>query len=331
MDDFDIGQIVTRLRRLERNAKSGISRAEGMRFGPIDMGGFTAGGRVDGRKIVAKGSPPGVTFPSFTGAVTDISITLNWSGLLQRGDGTKQAVVAASMTVNGLVPSTIYYFYPFFATLGCGVGFVAGNTGSPSFAHTAPTDAAAAQQSTQDREALSFGAIYFTTRATPGSTAVTGGGSRGDVVGGTVPGGCPRDYMVVESLSRGIVKCASLEPGERIASPDGDGWTEIVSIKLTPCDTFVLIRTDAGDEIEISPETPQPLFDGSDEPASLLTLSNRIMVRQPGGGSGYVGGLEWVDAPDGLRVVISCEPEHRFWCGRHSPMIAAHNIFKNLL
>lgn len=332
MSIFSERQILTRLRRLERGDSVLRGGREVTSSGPRSrlLGSALTNGRLDPRSpgFLPVGSLSNVTFPSFTGTVTDTTITWAWSGMLQRSDGTRQAVAAASLTVTGLTPSTTYYFYPFFATKGCGIGFVGGNTGSPAFAHTAPTDDAVAAQALQDREPLSLGAMYATTLGAPGSTAVTAGGSSGNIVGGVRTGGCPRSYMVVES-QRGIIRCEELVVGDKILSPVG--WTEVAGLDLTACDSFVSIHTESGDEIEISPETPQPLFDGEDRPAILLTLSDRAMVRQPGGGSGYISALELVDAPGGMRAVISCEPEHIFWCGRHSPMIAAHNINKNLL
>ena len=325
-----------RLRRLERGARY-------LRGGsPVTPSG--AWGRVSNSSVtngiinptmggvVASGSLSPTIFPSFVGTVTDTTIRWDWGGPLRRADRSITVITPSSLTVAALSPLTRYYFYPFNAVLGCGVGFVAGNSGIPQFAHSAATDEAAQQQNLFDREPLSWGAMYADTLAAPGTSTVYGGGSTGDIVGGTRPGGCPRDYMVVESAERGVIPCYELAMGERILGPDGEGWTEVVGMELTHCETFVCIRTDGGDEIEISPETPQPMFDGEDEPASLLSLSNRVMVRQPGGGSGYISKLEWVDAPDGKRAVIACAPSHRFWCGRHAPNIAAHNVgAKNLV
>ena len=324
-----IQQLISRLRRLERGEyylRRGTRVTSSGGFGrPLNS--VLTDGRVDPRSagFIPQGSTAVTIFPTFTGTATDTAITWNWGGALGHADGTSLIIPASSLTVTGLTPSTTYYFYPFFATLGCGIGFVGGDAGSPRFAHTTTTNAAVLAQSLQDREPLSLGAMFATTRATPGSDALTGGGS-GDGAGYSgIPGGCPRDSMVVESLSNGIVRCDWLELGERIVSPDGEGWTEIVGLDITPCPSFILIRTEAGDEIEISPETPQPMFDDSDKPAGLLSLNDRVMVRQPGGGSGYVAGLEWVDAPEGKRVLMACQPSHRFWCGRHAPNIAAHN------
>lgn len=327
-------RLETRLRRLERGdayLRGGSNVFPSGDFGSV-LNSALSNGKIDPRNkgFIAKGTNSGVVFPVFTSTVTDTSITWAWSGALRRVDGSAVGITASSLAVTGLSSSTKYYFYPFFATRGCGVGFVAGNAGSPAFAHTTDNDAAVQQQSLQDREPLSLGAMYATTSAAGGATTTGyGGGSTGHIVAQDIPGGCPRDYMVVESQSRGVVRCNSLQVGEMIASPEG--WTEITQLKLTPCDAFVCIRTDAGDEIEISPETPQPLLDGSDCHADMLSLAMRVLVRQPGGGSGYIHGLDWVEAEGGMRAVISCEPEHRFWCGRHSPVIAAHNILKRLL
>lgn len=325
--DKKYGLLNSRLRRLERGEntlRSGARVTGSGHYGRQLNSAFT-NGRVDARNVISQGSIPVSMFPSFTGSVTDTSITWNWSGALRRADGSAVHVPASSLTISVLTPSTTYYFYPFYATKGCGVGFIGGDSGDPMFAHSAPTDSAAQQQNLLDREPLSSGAIFITTRATPGTDPITGGGSTGGTGGGHA-GGCPRSYMVVESKLRGIVKCEELLLGERIASPDGDGWTDVTSIKLTPCDAFVCITTDAGDEIEISPETPQPLFNDDDKPANLLSLMDRAMVRQPGGGAGYITKLEYVETVDGIRSVIQCNPSHRFWCGRHSPVIAAHNI-----
>ena len=325
-----VQQLVSRLRRLERGEKylRGGSTVPGSGSRTRPESSALTNGRVDPRStgFIPQGSAAITIFPSFTGSVTDTAITWSWGGALRRADGTSTIIQAASLTVSGLAASTTYYFYPFYATRGCGIGFVAGNSGSPRFAHSAATDTATQSQHLQDREPLSFGAMYATTRASAGTDTVYGGGSTGDIVGGTRPGGCPRDSMVVESLTNGIVRCDWLELGERIVSPDGEGWTEVVGLDITTCPQFILIRTEAGDEIEISPETPQPMFDDSDKPAGLLSLNDRVMVRQPGGGSGYVAGLEWVDAPEGKRVLMACQPSHRFWCGRTAPNIAAHNV-----
>jgi len=336
MDEIWKRKQETRLRRLERG-EAQMRRGtqvtpSGLRGRPLNS--ILNDGRVDprARAFETSGSLTPTLFPSFTGTVTSTSIRWDWGGPLRRADGSITVINASSLTVNGLAPSTRYYFFPFNATKGCGVGFVSGNSGTPMFAHSAVTDAAAHQQMLQDREPLSLGAMYADTLPGAGSSTVYGGGSEGDIVGATRPGGCPRDYMVVESVERGVIPCYELSVGERIVSPDGDGWTEVVGVEITPCDSFILIRTDAGDEIEISPETPQPLFSDENRAAALLSLSDRVMVRQPGGGSGYISALEFVDAPDGKRAVMACAPSHRFWCGRHAPNIAAHNVgFKSRL
>ena len=322
-------RLQSRLRRLERGElylrRGRAVEPSGTRQRPSVSA--LSNGFVDPRTpgFVASGSIAPSIYPSFTGTVTDTTITWAWSGPLRHSDGSVVVIPASTLTVSVLNPSTTYYFYPFYATKGCGIGFVVGNAGTPAFAWSTTSDKAAQLQTLKDREPLSNGAMSATTLASPGSSTVMGGGS---TIG--VSGGCPRDHMMVESEERGVIRCDWLRVGERIASPSEEGWTEVIGVEITSCQSFILLRTDAGDEIEISPETPQPLFDGNDEPASLLTLSNRALVRQPGGGSGYITKLEWVEAPEGKRVVMACAPHHLFWCGRHGPMIAAHNVISKL-
>ena len=239
------------------------------------------------------------------------SIVWSWSSgiTVLRMDGTTTYIPPGSLTVTGLTAATTYYFYPYYNDPGSYMQWAPGGHGSPAVAATAPTDALTMYQNRQGNIALSAGAMVAATTASG-----TGGGGSG---GGT--GVCLRSDMLVETRERGLVEISTVEVGEHLACPEG--WTEIVAKALRPQMIFVHIKTVAG-ELIITPTHPLTLANNSEKRAQELTISDVLQCR-----SGVTGieSLELISG-DFEKVLLTCEPHHRFFAGATDAVLVAHNM-----
>lgn len=140
--------------------------------------------------VIAKvGSVPiAVGDSGFSATATTTSIHWFWDGtngssriIVRRADSTKIAIPKGDLNVTGLVANTMYFFYPFWSVSQSSFGWVIGTVGSPKVAHAAANANGLAAQKLQDREALSAGAMTFSTPAagTTGGTPAGGGGAPG--------------------------------------------------------------------------------------------------------------------------------------------------------
>lgn len=122
----------------------------------------------------------------FRAVVGTTSITFYWDGTNSSSqiqiawpDGTVTKVPLANLTITGLSPSTLYFFYPSFNT---GLGVIQFNppgapvgVGTPAVAYTAANFLAAAAADGDRMQSLSDGGIQLTTTAS-GTTNVAAGG-----------------------------------------------------------------------------------------------------------------------------------------------------------
>ena len=199
----DVGDLTTRVRRLERGQQS-------LRRGKIvsPSGGYGGiplkvldGSNIDitSTNLSLKGSiPPSGVSGKFGFSATTTSITIYWDGTnsssllsLLRADGSVVQIPGGSLTISSLSANTMYGFLPYWSAFNtCGIAWIVGDSGSPSFAFTsaAMTAFALSQQVLQGREQLTSGFLTYTTPnagSSSGSGSYTGGGQGQCVMLGT--------------------------------------------------------------------------------------------------------------------------------------------------
>lgn len=149
--------------------------------------------------IQIRGSlPPTTNVAGFAATATTTSITWYWDGtnsskniVINRADRTSFAIPPSSLTINNLTANTWYGFLPFWTPSNvCGIGWVAGDSGSPAIAFAGGTGAsfvpsatayvlslATEAQNAQGRESLSSAFMtYQTPAAGTNAGTPTGGG-----------------------------------------------------------------------------------------------------------------------------------------------------------
>jgi hypothetical protein len=289
---------------------------DGSNFARIVSTALTAG-KLDPTKpgMLMKGSVP----PTWSGALTYVSttssITWSWAGLsIARADGTSTPIPNGSLAVTGLTPATTYYFYPYWDDPSPAIHWVAGGAGSPPNAQSAKTNFAAQQQSLQGRVPLSQGAMAAATTA-----AGTGGGSGGG------SGSCLRAGTVVLTKERGTVAIESCKVSEHLrspgAAPGSESWTRILDLQVRDADTFIRLHLSNAETLDVTPHHIFTLADGSPMRAERLCLSDILVGRF---GRLTLSKIEAV-VEAGHKVLVSCEPSHQFFAGKHSASVLTHN------
>lgn len=289
---------------------------DGANFARIVSTALTAG-KLDPTKpgMLMKGSVP----PTWSGALTYVSttttITWSWTGLaIARADGSNTPIPNGSLAVAGLTPATTYYFYPYWDDAALGIRWVAGGAGTPANAQNAKTNVAAQQQSLQGRVPLSQGAMAAATTA-----AGTGGGSGGG------SGSCLRAGTFVLTKERGTVAIESCKVGEHLrspgAAPGSESWTRILDLQVRDADTFIRLHFSNAEALDVTPHHIFTLADGSPMRAERLCLSDILVGRFSRLTLSRIEAI--VEA--GYKVLVSCEPSHQFFAGRHSATVLTHN------
>jgi hypothetical protein len=185
---------------------------DGTNFARVSSNALTAN-QIDPTKsgVLMRGSVPPTWSGAFTYASTTSSLTWSWSGLaIYRADGTSTAIPNGSVAVTGLTTATTYYFYPYWDETANALAWVPAGSGSPAYAQSAKTNAAAQQQALQGRIPLSQGAIAAAT-----TSSGTGGGSGGG------SGSCLRAGTMVLTRERGTVAIETCTVGEHLRCPSG--------------------------------------------------------------------------------------------------------------
>jgi hypothetical protein len=288
---------------------------DGTDYARVVSGALTAG-NVDPSKsgVLMKGSVP----PTWSGVFTYVSsastLTWSWTGLnVFRADGTTTAVPDGSVAVGGLTSGTSYYFYPYWDEASGTIAWIGGASGSPGYAQTAKTNAAAQQQGLQGRVPLSQGAMVAAT-----TTSGTGGGSGGG------SGSCLRSGTMVLTRERGTAAIETCSPGEHLRCPaaaGGEAWTRIVRLETRDADIFIRLYFSNAETLDVTPHHIFTLADGSPMRAERLCLCDVLVGR-----FGRVT-LKKIEAVTerAQKVTVSCEPSHEFFAGRHAASILTHN------
>lgn len=288
---------------------------DGSNYARVVSGALTAG-KVDPSKsgVLMKGSVPPTWSGAFTYVSTTSSLTWSWSGLsIYRADGTTTAIPNGSVAVTGLAAGATYYFYPFWDDTAAAIGWVAGGSGSPGYAQAAKTNSAAQQQALQGRVPLSQGAVVAAT-----TTSGTGGGSGGG------SGSCLRSGTVVLTMERGTVPIETCALGEHLLCPavaGGEAWTRIVRLEARAADTFIRLHFSNCEALDVTPHHIFTLADGSPMRAERLCLCDVLVGRF---GRVTLKKIEVIVEP-AQKVMVSCEPSHEFFAGRHAASILTHN------
>jgi hypothetical protein len=260
----------------------------------------------------------GSMLPTFSGSFTYTSTTTTltpaWTNLQVRWPrGAITLLQDGSRAITGLNPSTTYYGYPRYNVKEGNVNFVPGGVGTPAEVHTAKTSALAAAQHADGFVPLSAGAVQM---------ATTAAGSGGGTVGGD---GCPRAGMKVESRTRGVINAEDVQVGEELRAAQGEwlSWFKVTAVKREPCEVFVRLTLEDGEYIDVSPETPVPLFfpPGQQPKAADVGLASVLFTRE---GAAMLRSVEVVRG-DFQKVIISGNPPHTYLCGAREPKILTHN------
>ena len=187
---------------------------DGANFARVSSSALTSN-QIDPTKsgVLMRGSVPPTWSGAFTYVSTTSSLTWSWSGLaIYRADGTATAIPNGSVAVTGLTAATTYYFYPYWDEGANALAWVAAGVGSPAYAQSAKTNAAAQQQALQGRIPLSQGAVAAAT-----TSSGTGGGSGGG------SGSCLRAGTMVLTRERGTVPIETCKVGEHLRCPSAGG------------------------------------------------------------------------------------------------------------
>ena len=289
---------------------------DGADYARVVSGALTAG-KIDPAKsgVLMKGSVPPTWSGAFTYVSTTSSITWSWASLsIYRADGSSTPIPNGSLAVNGLVPGSAYYFYPYWDESSNALAWVRGGSGTPACAQSAKTNLAAQQQSLQGRIPLSQGAMLAAT-----TTSGTGGGSGGG------SGSCLRVGTLVITRERGTVPIESCHIGEylRCRDPihDGEAWTRIVRHEIRCADTFIRLHFSNEESLDVTPHHIFTLADGSPMRADRLCLCDILISR-----FGWVS-LTRIETvlEESQKVTVSCEPSPEFFAGRFAASILTHN------
>jgi len=273
--------------------------------------------------VLARGSVPPTWNASFSYASTPTTITWSWTSLtIYRADGTTTPIPSASLAITGLTAGTTYFFYPYWDESAAQLNWVAGGAGSPAYAQTAKTNAAAQQQSLRSRIPLSQGAMIAGTPTT-GSGGGSGGGS----------GNCLRYGMMVLDCDRGTVAINTCKIGDRILGPGNggvgpkgkDAWTRIVRLEILPADTFIRLHLSNHETLDVTPHHIFTLADGSPMRAERLCLADILVGRFA---SVTLQKIEVV-REESRKVTVSCAPIHEFYAGKNSASVLTHNYTFN--
>lgn len=260
-------------------------------------------------QFLAKGSVPPTWNGGFSYVTTPTTVAWSWTGMeLMRADGTATSIPDGTVSIGGLTGSTTYYFYPYWDETAQALLWAGGGEGSPTYAQTARTNAAAQQQGLQGRVPLSAGAMMAATPAS-GTSGGTGGGS----------GSCLRAGMMVQSQQKGIVTVERCKVGDKLLGRDG--WTRITRIEIAPATVFLRLYFSNDDLLEVTPQHMFTLADGSPIRAERLCLADL-----------FVGKFGWltlrrmeVVREKSKKVLVSCSPRQEFYAGKLAPTVLTHN------
>lgn len=260
-------------------------------------------------------------------------VLLYWTGLvILRADGTSTSVgdlPYPGLHVFTVLYSTTYGFLPRnnefavnTAMTGTSLDFVTSTAahGSPQIAFPPGTinRYMLQQQGLQDHMELSGGAVEITTVA-PSAPPSGGGGGGNDT--------CPRIRMKVRCRERGVVRVETLVVGEHVWTPQG--WKRVIALDFQECNEFIQIEGSDGEIVEVDPYTDLIVNGDEQKKAHDLCLADtltRDWMINP-----RIKNLRPVrktkDNDDGtwVRVKLTIEEPHWFYCGKYNPTIAIHN------
>jgi hypothetical protein len=304
---------------------------EGQNFGKTVQTAMTPLGTVDTTRpgVAAQGGsfPPQIvgttsTIFSYTATASTSTVVISWSAItLLYPDGTTTTVPSGSRSITGISAGT-YYFYPFTLPVPLGVVFVlvSGGSGTPAILYTPQSPTAAQQMNLQSVTALAGAGIPVVMPAS-GSGGGSGGGS----------GLCVRSTMFVETREHGVVPIAQCKVGDHLACREG--WTEIVAHKVLPQRQFVkfTVQDKAGARHSTSVTVTHHITamrNGAESSVKAIDvqLSDFLIVRD---GYATISSIEFIEAEDGQKVVLTCEPTHTFFSGTEQPQILTSNVQPN--
>ena len=270
-----------------------------------------AGFLAEGGSIIPQIVGTTASLFSYTSTTTTVDIT--WPTFtVSYPDGTSASVTGNSKSITGLTSNTTYYFYAYLASGSTTVSFVSvfGGQGTPAILYaTTQSPLAAQNMNLQSRTALSNGGLVTTTPVSGSGGGSSGGGS----------GLCVRSTMMVQCKDLGEVRIADCKVGDFILSRNG--WTEITQMQILPQETFVRLETDY-DNLEITATHCITTAEEESKPAAKLTLSDFLIRRY---GYTALNAIKVVHVENGIKVKLTCEPEHTFYAGERHAQLLAHN------
>lgn len=296
------------------NQEQDLSDVTAFSFSPVGMGK----GAVDlntGSILSITGSAVVSYSGSFSYTATTSSIAWSWSGLqIFRADGSVTNIPNSSQTITGLSASTTYFFYPYWDEVLQVVAWVAaGGVGTPSYAHTAKTNALAQAQALSNQCPLSAVAMSAATTASGGGGG-TGGGS----------GSCLLGSTKVETR-RGVVRIDQVKVSDELLGPEG--WTKVIRRVDFPQENFIRIETEYCGAIVCAPSHVLRVIDEEgihkDLQVKDLTAAHFLFGPQ---GITALKRIEIVKLANSKKVSLACEPFHYYFAGEDAPMIQAHNF-----
>ena len=142
----------------------------------------------------------------------------------------------------------------------------------------------------------------------------TGGGG-----GGGGSGVCVRRGTLVRSRKLGVIMAENVEIGDEISN--GSGWTTVVKKEIIPTDRFVRLTVHTGDSVQVVPNHTIETAEGETR-VDRLTISSLLVGE---GSYLIIKSIELVEEEDD-KVLLYCEPDHRYLAGEKKPAIVVHNI-----
>lgn len=272
--------------------------------------------------LKSQGSIPPTNVGTMTYTATNSTITWSWLNLqIQYADGTTISVPDGTLSATGLLPSTAYYFYPYYDTTLGVVQFVADSinaAGSPPIAFPQTNGQAAIAQHSDGHVPLSNGGMLAQTVGTGGHQGGGGGGGGG--------GNCAYGGMFVMSRTRNMIPIRDVAIGDEIRGRHNE-WTIVKEKKTGSARDWIKITLSNVESLIVTPSDIISVFDGPSKRASELGLECLLCGISEMGEEIplQITRLEPMTFT-GDWVLLTCTPEHEFLLGSVIPRVIVHNF-----